>query len=874
MSNWRHRGEYQKYRGVGKQGGRCSSRRCLPHEIGPAGANREYARSNLSPGGTSFDSLAGMSFPSDARHAVRLLVKDPGFSGVTLATVALAVGGTASVFSVIYGVLLRPLPYEEPAGLVRVWEVHPGANQPLPGELLSNATYHAWADRSRTVQDLGTYQPTERNVSFSGTPRRVGGAIVTPSLFRMLGAVPERGRLFTEDDARNGADPVILLAHRAWQRHYGSDTDVVGRRLALDDRDYEIVGVVDPRFELPKLVHGRPELDVEFYLPLAVPPVAPDAPISVTRTVARLRATATVDQAAAEGTALARAAERRFAHLVFGDGADVEVRAMPLLDQIARPVRPALLVLAAGIGLVLFVAAANVASLLLSRNSTRGAELAIRAAMGASRTRLLRQLLTETVVFSLIGGALGLGLGGALTRTLPALAPADFPRLGDIRLDFLFLLAAVGATAFMGGAAGLVPALRHSGSMTGSARQVRGASRLGQGLIALEAALAVVLLTGGMLLARSLVALLNVDTGYDASNVLVATLHHPDAEADEAQYNLAVHDILERLRFTQGVESAGAGNMSPLGDRLSSLGFRLSGVRARDGTPLPLRALKNAVTPGYAEALGLRLVEGRLFDERDTSSPVFPFLVNETFVETYLNDGLPTVGRRFDGVFPGQIGREDVTGEVVGVVGDVLLAGLDRQPQPQIYFVVGRPGIRLRRASIVARTKGDPSAMIRTLMTIVESVDPAASVSQLGPLSDRVSVAVEEPRFFTLALTSFSGLALTLAAVGLYGVVSYAFRRRRQEFGVRVALGATRRDLTGMVLRYGLVPIVFGSTMGIVVAPLGARTLSSVLFGVTPYDAVALSMAPMFLLAVASIVCLVVARNVIAADPRDALDSE
>jgi len=818
-----------------------------------------------------------MSVFSDLRHGFRLLVRSPGFSAATLSTVALGVGGAAAVFSVVYGVLLRPLPYPDPSGLVRVWEVHPGGVQPIPGALLSNATYLMWAERSRTVEALGTYRPAEWNLNTPGRTRRVGGAAVTPSLFGMLGAAAQQGRLFTEDDARDGADPVALLTHRAWQRHYGSDPDVLDRRLALNDRTYQIVGVTGPSFELPEMGYNPSEFDVELYLPLAVPLVAPDAPIWVAPVIARLRPSATAARAAAEGTSLARGVERRFAELIFGDGAAVEVRAMPLLDQIASHVRPALLVLAAGVGLVLLVAAANVASLLLSRNSARASELAVRTALGASRRRLLRQLLTESLMLSLIGGALGLGLGGALTRAVSALAPADFPRLGDIQLDGWFLLAAVGAAVFVGAAAGVLPAMRHSRIVTASARQVGGgpgSSRLGQGLIALEAALSVVLLAGSLLLGRSLVALLDVDTGYDASNVLVATLHHPEAETDEARYNRVVEDIVERLRATQGVEAAGAGNMSPFGDRISSLGFRLSGMTTSAGAPLELHALSHAVTPGYAEALGLRLVDGRLFDGRDGSTSVFPFLVDETFVRTYFNDRRPAVGRRFEGVFPGRLGREGVTGEVIGVVGDVLLTSLNRQPQPQIYFPMSQPGIGLRRASIVARTVGDPSAMTRTFMNIVESVDPTATVSHLGPLTGRIHVATAQPRFLTIVLASFSVLALLLSAAGLYGVVSYSFRRRRREFGVRVALGASRSDLVAMVVRYGLGPILIGAAAGIVAALFGNRALSSVLFGVTPYDAVALSVAPLLLLVVAAIVCLVVARHVTAVDPREALVSE
>ena len=818
-----------------------------------------------------------MGVLSDMRHALRLLVRNPGFSLATLVTVALGVGGTAAVFAVVYGVLLRPLPYPDPAELVRVWEVHPGANAPFPGALLSNATYHTWMERRETLAELGTYRPVERAVTGPGATGRIGGASVTPSLFRLLRTGLEYGRLFTDEDTQDGADPVVLLTYDAWQRRYGGEADVLGRELRLEDTAHAIVGIVARDFELPEMGYRSSEFPVEFYLPLAVAPVSPDTPIQMLPTMARLQPFASAAQAATEGTVIARAVERPFAALIFGDGDPVDVRVMPLVQQLTNQVRPALLIVTAGVGLVLLVAAANVANLLLSRNSARAAELGIRTALGASRRRLARQLLTESGVVSLLGGGLGVVVGWVLARAVPRLAPADFPRLGEVQVDAGFFLTALGASVAVAGAAGVRPAVRQSTSPTMSARQVGSTpamTRLRQSLLVVEAAVSVVLVVGSLLLARSLVALLDADTGYDPSNVLVATLHHPSGASDDGQYDRVIDGILERLRATPGVEAAGAGNMSPFGDRISSLGFGLPGLTAPDGAPRMLRALSNEVTPGYAEALGIRLVEGRFFDERDPSASRFPFLVNETFVATYFDDGRPVVGRQYAGVFPGQLGRDDAVGEVAGVVGDVLLTDLDGQPQPQLYFPVGQSGITLRRASIVVRTTGNPSAMTRTLVSVVEEVDPAATVSHLGPLSGRLTVATAEPRFFTFVVTAFSALSVALATAGLYGVLAYSFRRRRRELGVRLALGATRGDLTAMVVRHGLGPTTLGVAAGLVISALAGRTLSSVLFGVTPYDVVAFTAAPLFLLMVASIACLIAAHQVTAIDAREALASD
>ena len=699
----------------------------------------------------------------NVKQAWRLLARNRGFAVATLATIALGVGGTAAVFSVVYGVLLRPLPYVEPEQLVRLWEVHPGANAPIPGAPLSRQTYHAWAESATTLQGIGSYRVRESSVTGAGVARRARGTRVTPSLLDLLRAAPAIGRLFVEGDAEQGAEPVVVLAHQTWRTWFAGDAGALGRRVAIDDVDHRVVGVMRDGFDFPP--DGRNE--VAFYTPFAVPLVDPEADvISMVAAIARLAPGTTAAQAEAEGTAYARAVDRPFSELVFGEGGPVEVRVRSLVDQMTMSVRPALVMLTVGVGLVLLVACANVANLLLARQSGRSRELAIRAALGAGRGRLARQLLTESLVISLLGGALGLGAGWVMTVAVPALAPAGFPRVGDIRVDVGFLVAALVAAVFVGAAAGTLPALRHSRVALAPSMQAGGARAAGssggglrRGLLVVESALAVVLLVGAALFARSLVALLDVDAGYDPANVLVADVSISEQDGQTNRTEQLLVAVLERVRGAPGVRAAGAGSMAPFGDFIYSWGFNLPGVATAGGEPLVARALASIVTPGYVEALSIPLTDGRVFTTADTTSPVIAMLVNEMFVRAYLNDGRPPVGRRFIGMLPNLLGRDDAVVHVVGVVDDVLLGSLDGQPQPQIYLPLGAAGVELRRAAtLVVKTDGDPESLVPLVTRTVRTIEPAAAVSRTGALTARVTGT----SFHKLASDNGDGLVFPL----------------------------------------------------------------------------------------------------------------
>jgi putative ABC transport system permease protein len=818
----------------------------------------------------------------DVRQTVRLLASHRGFAVAALVTIALGVGGTAAVFSVVYGVLLRPLPYPEPAQLMRISERHRGANAIFTGPLLTHLTYRTWMRDARTIQELAGFYTFDYTVTgLGGGTQRVRGATVTPSLFRVLRVTPISGRFFDDSDADPGAAPVVILTYDTWRERFGSTRSAIGQTLIIGDKPHAIVGVAPPGFSFPgRTGWADNQRTIAIYTPYTVPVAkAGDNTVRVVSAIARLKPGVTIAQAEAEGTAAARSIPRPpVADLMFGKGGPVEVRVQSMVDEMTHTVRPALLVLAAGVGLVLLIACANVANLFLSRGSVRTRELAVRAALGASRRRLMRQLLTESLVISTIGGTLGLFIGWAMTASVPALAPATFPRLDEIHVDARFLIVAALAAIFVGVVAGLLPAVRSSRvdlsspMHAGDGRSV-GASggRIRRALLVVEAALAVVMLVGATLLARSFVALVQVDAGYDSTNVFTADLQVTGADT-AAERSQRTAQILDRLRAIPGVRAAGAGSMAPFGGALYSASFDLPGMTTRDGKPVTARALNLMITPGYAEALGLRLKEGRFFRADDMSAPIVAMLVNETFARTYFNDGKPVTGRRFVGMFPRMRKTKDTVVDVVGVVQDTLMADLDAKPQSQIYLVP--TGFDMSGATLVVKTDRDPASIAPHLRQIAREVDPRVTLDHVGPLADKISASVAQPRFAALVLIAFATLALALATTGLYGVLSYMVAQRRREIGVRAALGATRADLVRMVLREGLLVTIVGLAIGCAAAMLATRAMASALFGVTPLDAVAFSVGPVVLFMVACAACFIPARRAASIDPTEALRSE
>ena len=605
------------------------------------------------------------------------------------------------------------------------------------------------------------------------------------------------------------------------------------------------------------------------------PPVAQSGGgvrVEGTRAIARFAPGATTERAAAEATALARTVARPMAaEMLFGKGGPVEVRVRTLSDQMTVRVRPALLVLLVAVGVLLLIACANVANLFLSRGVSRERDLAVRVALGAGRGRLIRQLLTESVVISVVGGALGVALAWTLVRVLPVAAPDNFPRLDSVELDWRALAVAFAIAVVAGLISGLVPALRGTRpNLLPALREGVGASSsrttatIRRVLLGAEASLAVMLLIAAALLGRSFVRLVQTDAGYDASGVLTARIYLPGASRGQAQSDAFIAELLPRVRALPGVSAAGVSNMAPLGASTYMAAFTLP-VPGRD--PVTARALSYVVTPGYAEALRLRLRAGRLFEASDEASGVQALIVNEQFIKTFLQ-GVEPIGFRFNGSV---VTSNYQSAEIVGVVADVLKDSFNQQPQAEVYVVASHGAAIRREINLVLRGAASPLAYAEPVRRIVAELRPDVAIDSVTPLADQVADSVAQPRFAATVLLAFAGIALLLAAVGLYGVLSYTVLRRQRDIGVRTALGATRTRIVAMIVREGMAVALCGLVIGVVAAAGLTGLMRSLLVGIEPLDTVSFAAAPAALVVVALAACALPALRAAGTDPALAL---
>jgi putative ABC transport system permease protein len=814
------------------------------------------------------------SLRRDVRQALRMMFAQRAFTAATLLTLALGIGATTAMFSIVYGVLLRPLPYAESERLMRVYEEHPGGTLALWAKMIiTGATIEAWQATSKTIDGIGTFSSSPFFVGREG-PVSLIGTISSPSLFRLLRVQPVLGRFFDEHDAITGAQGAVVISYALWQERYGASPAAIGQPFWVNGRPNVIIGVAPRGFAFP-------DPDTAFYGVEQAPlrPADPSRPdrVNVFHALARLRPGATREQAVAEGTAAARSFTRTAAaDRLFGKGGPVEVRVQSVVDEMTASVQPALLVLMAGVALVLLVACANVANLLLARGHGRQREMAVRAALGAPLRRLAQQLITESLVFAIVGGVLGLSLAWILIGLLPLVAPEKFPRLDAIRLDWRVLAFAFAASLVSGLLAGVLPAARGARPeleavlRADDRRAIGGSGRvLRASLLVVEAALSVLLIVGAGLFVRSFISLISVDGGFDPSNVLVAEVYLPDANQVPAHSSPIFERLVPRLERVPGVAAVGVGNMMPFGTEHHSSSLELP-YPGPDGKPMQPIATRWKVTPGFGAALGLHLTSGRFLEPGDVTSPIDVIVVNEAFVRQYFNDGKPVVGRQWTGT-----GANATPTEIVGVVSNVLRNGLDRKPEPEFYRPVSyEKATMVPFASVVVRTTRDPLAIASELRRLTAEVDPRAGLFAMDSLSGKVSASVAQPRFAAWLLTLFALLALAVAATGLYGVLSYSVTERRREIGVRAALGATRGRLVRLVLRQGLGFTLAGMGLGLIAAAVTSRLLSALLFGVTPYDGVAFAVAPALLLVVALAACLVPAWRAAKTDPSEALRAE
>jgi predicted permease len=838
--------------------------------IGDAG---RYGVGARWPEGQRFSWRAFMDhLVSDIRFTLASARRSKGFFSAAVLTFALGIGATTAMMSVANAVLLKPLPYPASGDLVQVWEEHPGA-PPVPGyPPVANSTYYAWKTHLGSLEDLGMFGGRDYTVRLGDDSIRVHGGEVSPSIFGILRVTPQLGRFFTPADDVPGHHDFVVLSDRFWRERFAASPAVLGQTVTVDARPHVIVGVARPGLEFP-------DKDVLMWTPFDDPTLVDPTTqggVWLANVLARRVPGASLRTIEEEGTTVARSIPRAPVMTeLLGQGGEVVIKARTLGDLTTSAVRPALVLLVAGVVLVLLVGCANVANLLLARGVARERELLLRTAIGASRGRLVRQLLTESLVLAGAGGAGGLLLAWALLR-LAAVSATSVPRIASVGVDAPTVAIAIALTAAVALIAGLLPALRGArvdvasglrgadGAVAGGFRGQR-AHTLRRALLAGETALAVLLLVGAGLMGRSFLALMRVDPGYTASGVLGAKVFAPDAATPE-RIGQFMYGLMERLEADGRVQMAGAGNMMPFNDSTTVTGFDIP-AHVGNGRDVRTRVVFYIVTPGYAETLGLRLKAGRLLTRADREAEIAKVVVNEEFVREYLSPDR-VIGLQLP---PRRAGTPPM--EIVGVVAAQRKDGNDKPVLPEMYMIASAAPRIGTEVDVLVRTAGDPAALAPVLRDAVRQLDPEMVVGETATLERRLGDSVSQPRVAAAVLTGFAAAALVLAAIGVYGVLSYSVSQRTRELAVRSALGADRRRLLLMVVGEGLTVTAAGAAAGLVASALLTRLMTSVLFGVAPLDLVSFATAPLALLPVVVLACLIPAMAASRASAATALRS-
>jgi len=819
----------------------------------------------------------------DLRHAFRILRRSPGFTTVSVITLALAIGATTAIFSVVYGVLLRPLPYNDPARIVAVFEV----NTKGTWSRLSDPNFDDLRDQNHTLQAIAKYSANVASVSGTTQPTRTMVASVSPEFMKVFRVQPFIGRDFITTDARKGAAPVALVGYGYWKQHLGSSTDLSKLHLKIDNAIYSIIGVLPGGFQFPA--------DADLYVPADLDGENPSRTSHNYNAVARLQDGATAEQANAEISTIARRIHDTSSEQ--NDYLLKDAAVIPLQSSITGSARPALLILLGAVGFLLLVACANVANLLLAQASVRQRELAVRSALGAARGRLIRQFLTEALLLSLMAG--GLGVLGAFTGVsgLIALAPKSLPRLDSISISLPVLLFAVALSTAVAVGLGIFTALR---ATSGDVREGLGeggrgqagsqrSQRLGRAIVAAQIAITLVLVIGAGLLGRSLKKVLEVDPGFRVDKIVTMDVSLPwvnstDAKSKASQA-LFFSNLIDRLKQIPGVHKVGATSGLPMDNGLPDGMFLLMTQDELPKTPLSDEELSGrfdllfqqkerlgqadfgVVTDGYFQTLGIPLLRGRLFDQRDTADSTHVAVISESLARTRW-PGQDAIGHTIEfGNMDGDIRLLTI----VGIVADVHEYSLETPPRPTVYvnlFQRPRPAITLTML-----TEADTQLVTTAARSILQELNP--EIPPTFRTFGQVYSASLGSRRFNLILIAFFGIvALLLATAGVFGVMAYSVSRRTREIGVRVALGARSQDVLTMILNQGMRTIVIGIAIGLAGSFALTRTLSSLLFGVTATDPLTFAAVIALLIATALLACYIPARRATKVDPMVALRYE
>ena len=787
----------------------------------------------------------------DLRFASRSLRKNPGFTFIATVTLAVAIGASTSMFTIVNAVLLRPLQYREPEQLVILRDQNRTRTN---AGVTSPANFLAWRARTQSFSDLAATYDQPRNLTSPGDPEEILTRLTTDNFFSMLGVRAQLGRMYGPgDDVRD----VVVISHALWQRRFAGDPQVIGRPVTINDRVRTVIGVTAAEF---RSVGARPDA----WIPMPLDPNWRGRYLTV---MARLRPAVSVEQASSDMTAVAARLADELPQFNRGRMADV----VPLHEQVTGNVRPALLVLLGAVGLLLLIACANVANLLLGRAATRRTEIAVRLSLGATRGRVIRQVLTESVVLAVFAGALGVIVAVWGTEAVITFMPADLalPRVDEVRLDGRVLAFTVAVCLLTGILFGTAPAIMGSAvdlaqdTREGMRGTTRGGARLRSALVVAEVALAMVLLIGAGLIGRSLQQLLHVGTGVRTEQVLTMRLMLTAARyQQESELRGFMQRLLTRMQSLPGADAVGGEMYLPL------TGLKIGHSFTRDDRPQPPPGEEpntdiRVVAGDYFRALGIPVLKGRALEARDSEHGPSVFVVNEALARRYFPDRDP-VGQRISFEWDGM-----VSGEIVGVVGNVREMGPKDEPSPAIYRAYGQ--MPMPQMTLVMRSAGDPLALASAATTAIREIDPDQPVAEVRTMERVLANTVARPRLILYVLGGFAAVALLLAALGLYGIVSYSVTQRRRDIGVRVALGAQRADVLRPILREGMMLTGCGLALGLAAAFASTRVMQSLLFGVEATDPVTLLGVAAFLTATALAASYIPARRATRLDPVVAL---
>jgi putative ABC transport system permease protein len=811
------------------------------------------------------------NFLHDLRYAARMMRKNPTFTLIAVATLALGIGANTSLFSVIDAVLIRPLPFRDPGRLVAIKAPDPKDNH--HGGEISYPAFLDWRQQNHSLEAMSAWTTTSFTYTGIDQPESIPGAVVSANLLSMLGVEPVLGRSFNAGEDEPGDHLPTILSFEFWQSHFGGDRKVIGRALTLDSQKYEVVGVMPPRFQFP-VQSGRVELWTTMaHEHLGRQPLAKQRGVSYLSMIGRLRPGTDISQAQSDLTLVQDRLNRQYPENRPRSAA-VQLES----DAVSGALRPALLILLGAVAFVLLIACANVANLLLARAAARQKEFTVRSALGASRWVIVRQLLTESVLLSLAGGVVGVLLAQWTTTLLLKLTPEGLARTSEIGIDLRVLAFTLIVALITGVVFGLAPATQAARSdlnraLTESGRGASagpGGARVRNALVTSQLAIALMLLIGAGLLLRSFSRLKNVDPGFRADHVLTFLLEVPSSRHPGPQRAIFVRDLLDSIRALPGVKSASAIFGLPLTEQSLFTSLDV------EGRPVPAaerpRVAFRLVEAGYFNTIGMRLVKGRMFTTQDEQAGIPLAVVNETFAKRIFNGENP-VGHR---VKPNiSFGSQDDAPmrEIVGVINDVKSSSIGGEAVPEVYAPQTATDF-VGETTIVVRSSNDPTALTNSLRSLVASRDKDLPLRDVKTLEDYVSASISAPRFETLLLGIFAALAFVLTVIGLYGVISYSVVQRTREMGIRIALGAQRGNILARVIREGAVLALIGTAAGLAASLFATRLVKSLLYGIGATDPATFIVVPLLLITVALVASFVPARRATLVDPMTVLRDE